>query len=85
MERVLCCLDHRAGSALAVFRAMLPKQSDAYRAHEPRVTDFSPEAARRAMLEVRRWKEGKFQQTAAGGQSAAGTGFVTAIKVSICK
>jgi hypothetical protein len=39
-ERVLRRLDHRAGSALAVFRAMLPKQSDAYRAHEPWVQEF---------------------------------------------
>lgn len=57
-ERVLRRLDHRAGSALAVFYALLPKQSDAYRAHEPWVKGFSPEAVRRAMLEVRRWKEG---------------------------
>ena len=57
-ERVLHRLDHRGGSALGVFRALLPKQSDAYRAHEPWLTEFSPEAVRRAMLEVRRWKEG---------------------------
>ena len=57
-ERVLRRLDHRAGSALGVFWAMLPKQSAAYRAHEPWVKEFSPEAVRRAMLEVRRWKEG---------------------------
>lgn len=40
---------------------MLPKQSDAYRAHEPWVKEFSPEAVRRAMLEVRRWKESKLE------------------------
>ncbi len=60
-ERVLRRLDHRAGSALGVFHAMLPKQSDAYRAHEPWLKQFSPEAVRRAMLEVRRWREGRLE------------------------
>jgi hypothetical protein len=29
-----------------------------YRAHEPWLKESSPEAVRRAMLEVRRWQEG---------------------------
>jgi hypothetical protein len=66
-ERVLRRLDHRAASALAVFRAMLPKQSDAYRAHELWVKEFS---VRRAMLEVRRRKEGGLEDFIKRLQSA---------------
>jgi hypothetical protein len=60
-DRVLRRLDHRAGSALAVFLAMLPKQSAAYRAHLPWLAVSSPEAVRRAMLEVRRRQEIKLE------------------------
>ena len=45
--------------ALQVYEAMLPGQPDAYRTHEQWVKAFSPEAVRLAMLEVRRWREGK--------------------------
>jgi len=38
---------------------MLKHQSDTYKAHLPWTEDFSPEAVRRAMLEVRRWNERK--------------------------
>jgi hypothetical protein len=58
-DRVLRRLERRHAGALAVFSALLPGQPAAYRAHEPWVQDSSPEAVRRAMLEVRRWKEGK--------------------------
>jgi hypothetical protein len=58
-DRVLRRLERRHAGALAVFSALLPGQPAAYRAHEPWVRDSSPEAVRRAMLEVRRWKEGK--------------------------
>jgi len=58
-DRVLRRLGPRHGGALAAYEAMLPKQPEAYRTHERWVDEFSPEAVRRAMLEVRRWKEGK--------------------------
>lgn len=56
-DRVLRKLERRFGSALKVYEAMLPGQPDAYRAHQNWVRDYSPEAVRRAMLEVRRWGE----------------------------
>src|SRR4051812_3205657 len=83
-ERVLRRLDHRGGRALAVFR-YVAEQSDAYRAHEPRAKDFSPEAVRRAMLEVRRWRRGRaggFQRKAASCQSAIGAGMGVGSSVS---
>lgn len=58
-DRVLNRLERRFSGALAVFLKMLPHQHAAYRSHETWVKDFSPEAVRRAMLEVRRWNEGK--------------------------
>lgn len=58
-DRVLRRLERRHGGALGVFLALLPGQPEVYRAHQPWVTDGSPEAVRRAMLEVRRWNEGK--------------------------
>lgn len=58
-DRVLRKLVRRFGSALKVYEAMLPGQPDAYRTHLNWVQDYSPEAVRRAMLEVRRWGEGK--------------------------
>ena len=58
-DRVLTRLERRYPGALNVYQVMLPGQPDAYRTHESWVKDFSPESVRRAMLEVRRWKEGK--------------------------
>jgi len=58
-DRVLHRLERRYGGSLKIFKALLPGQPAAYRAHEPWVRDSSPEAVRRAMLEVRRWKETK--------------------------
>lgn len=58
-DRVLTRLERRHPGAVKVYRAMLPGQPADYRTHEGWVTDFSPESVRRAMLEVRRWKEGK--------------------------
>jgi hypothetical protein len=36
-------------------------QADVYRIHEPWLKESSPEAVRRAMLEVRRWNEGRLE------------------------
>ena len=58
-DRVLRRLERRFGGALKVYEAMLPGQPEAYRTHQNWVQDYSPEAVRRAMLEVRRWGEGK--------------------------
>ena len=58
-DRVLRRLERRYGGALKIFLDLLPGQPDPYRAHEPWVDHASPEAVRRAMLEVRRWNEGK--------------------------
>jgi hypothetical protein len=58
-DRVLRRVERRYPGALSVFIAMLPGQPAAYRTHEPWIQDLSPEAVRRAMLEVRRWREGK--------------------------
>jgi hypothetical protein len=60
-DRVLRRLERRHGGALSVLLKMLPHQSAAYRSHEAWVKNFSPEAVRRAMLEVRRWNEGKLE------------------------
>lgn len=58
-DRVLHRLERRFGGAHQVFLDMLPSQPPAYRTHVPWLTTASPEAVRRAMLEVRRWNEGK--------------------------
>lgn len=58
-DRVLRRLERRYAGALKVYERMLPGQPDAYRTHELWVKEFSPEAVRRAMLEVRRWQEGR--------------------------
>ncbi|MDI3469867.1 MAG: hypothetical protein OJF62_001930 [Pseudolabrys sp.] len=58
-DRVLRRLERRYGGALNVFLGLLPGQPEPYRAHQPWVETSSPEAVRRAMLEVRRWNEGK--------------------------
>ena len=61
-ERVLRRLERRFGAALKVYEAMLPKQPEVYRSHLPWVENTSPEAVRRAMLEVRRWKKGTIEE-----------------------
>lgn len=58
-ERILTRLERKYSGALKVYRTMLPRQQEAYRTHLPWVKDYSPEAVRRATLEVRRWNEGK--------------------------
>jgi hypothetical protein len=60
-DRVLHRLERRYAGALKVFLRMLPSQPDAYRAHEPWIDKSSPEAVRRAMLEVRRRSEGRLE------------------------
>jgi hypothetical protein len=60
-DRVLHRLERRYGGALKVFLRMLPSQPDDYRAHEPWIAQSSPEAVRRAMLEVRRRGEGRLE------------------------
>ena len=57
--RVLQRLERRYGGALKVYEALLSVQPEAYQSHIPWVKNFSNEAVRLAMLEVRRWKEGK--------------------------
>jgi len=58
-QHVLQRLEQRCGGALDVFEGLLPRQPEAYRTHQPWVANSSPEAVRRAMLEVRRWDESK--------------------------
>jgi len=58
-DRVLHRLERKYGGALKAYEAMLSRQPEAYQTHELWVHDFSPEAVRRAMLEVRRWREGE--------------------------
>jgi hypothetical protein len=58
-DRVLRRLERRYRGALKVFLDLLPGQPEAYQAHQPWLENSSPEAVRRAMLEVRRWNEGK--------------------------
>jgi hypothetical protein len=58
-DRVLHRLERRYGGALNTFRALLPNQAVVYRSHEAWIQNSSPEAVRRAILEVCRWKEGE--------------------------
>lgn len=58
-DRVLNRLKNRYAGAVRVYETMLPNQPEEYKAHLPWVKEFSPESVRHAMLEVRRWKEGK--------------------------
>lgn len=55
-------LDYQSGAALRRrppgFLALLRWQPKAYRVHQAWIETSSPEAVRRAMLEVRRWNEG---------------------------
>lgn len=57
-DLVLRRLSHRYAGAFEAYKQMLPMQSDLYRTHENWVKDSTPESVRRAMLEMRRWKEG---------------------------
>ena len=61
-DRVLHRLEHRFAGALKIFLKLLPGQSDDYRSHQPWLLCSSPEAVRRAMLEVRRWNEGTLEE-----------------------
>lgn len=61
-DRVLRRLEHRFAGALKIFLKLLPGQPDAYRSHQPWLLRSSPEAVRRAMLEVRRWNEGTLEK-----------------------
>lgn len=56
-ERVLRRVERRYGGALKVFLDLVPRQPEPYRAFQPWAEKSSPEAVRRAMLEVRRWNE----------------------------
>jgi hypothetical protein len=58
-DRVLRRLERRYPGAVKAYEDMLPWQPEVYRTHIPWVQDFSPEAMRLAMLEVRRWKVGR--------------------------
>jgi hypothetical protein len=57
-DRVLHRLERRYAGALKVFLTLLPSQAEPYRSYTPWLQISSPEAVRRAMLEVRRWNEG---------------------------
>jgi hypothetical protein len=56
---IACCIGSTGAVAAPskVFLGLLPGQADVYRVHLPWVEVSSPEAIRRAMLEVRRWNE----------------------------
>ncbi len=56
-DRVLRRLEFRYKGALAAYEKLLAHQPPPYRVHEPWLEKFSPESVRRAMIEVRRWKE----------------------------
>jgi hypothetical protein len=58
-ERVLQRLKQKYSGALQAYEKMLPMQSKAYQTHRPWIADCSSEAVRRAMLEIRSWKEGR--------------------------
>jgi hypothetical protein len=60
--RALQRLQGRFPGAIATFETLLAKQPGPYHAHEAWVEQFSPEAVRQAMLEVRRWREGTLDQ-----------------------
>lgn len=61
-DRVLHRLEYRFSGALKLFLKLLPSQSETYRSHQPWLETSSPEAVRRAMLEVRRQHEGKLAE-----------------------
>jgi hypothetical protein len=58
-DRVLHRLERRFAGALKIFLNLLPSQPEVYRSYQAWVQSSSPEAVRRAMLEVRRWNEGR--------------------------
>lgn len=58
-HRVLQRLERRYPGASEVYKVMLPHQSDIYRAHKIWIDEYTPESVRRAMLEIRRWREGE--------------------------
>ncbi len=60
--RALVRVQHRFPGALETFSALLPKQSDPYRKFEPWRDTKSPEAVRRAMIEMRRSGEGDLKK-----------------------
>lgn len=60
--RALQRLQIRFPGAITTFETLLAKQPGPYHAHEPWVEQFSPEAVRQAMLEVRRWREETLDQ-----------------------
>lgn len=60
--RALERVSHRFPGAFAVFEALLKKQPAAYHTHEPWRQECSPEAVRRAMIEVRRSNQGQLDQ-----------------------
>ena len=60
--RALDRLQTRFPSAMGAFGMLLKKQSAAYHRFEPWDTSHSPKAVRRAMIEVRRWNEGKLAE-----------------------
>ena len=60
--RVLERLRSRFPSVKDVFTALLKKQGPAYHCFESWEAHYSPEAVRRAMIEVRRWNEGEIAQ-----------------------
>ena len=61
-DRVLNRLYKRYPGALEAYETMLPRQPPAYRTHEEWVQTSTPEAVRRAMLELRRWNEGELSE-----------------------
>jgi len=61
-ERALQRLQTRFPGAITTFATLLAKQPEPYHRHEPWASDVSPEAVRRAMIEVRRWNEGRLDQ-----------------------
>lgn len=56
-QRTLGRLRRDCPGALRVFLAMLPRQPSSYRVHARWISDYSPEAVRQSMLEVRRGRE----------------------------
>lgn len=60
--RALQRLQTKFPGALDAFDTLLAKQPGPYHAHEPWIAQFSPEAVRQAMIEVRRWREGSLEQ-----------------------
>ena len=60
--RALQRLQTKFPGALDAFDTLLAKQSAPYHAHKPWTDQFSPEAVRQAMIEVRRWREGSLEQ-----------------------